>query len=187
MLLGQEEALACLASPPCVLTLGFLIGAAYITAQIYVYASSHSSTTKPSPPPALPIATATLTAAPIPTVTAPPVAATRRHPGQTCEDARLDALEKAKDAVCQAFPGESCRPTRANAKLLPLYPCSVIVARIAAMKACLAARQQVQDECFKNATDAGHAEQIQNFIKGIAWCETLKATNCVPGHPMSGL
>jgi hypothetical protein len=63
----------------------------------------------------------------------------------------------------------------------------MIVARIAAMKACLAARQQVQDECFKSATDRGHAEQIQNFINGITWCEGLKAVNCASGHPMSGL
>ena len=34
-LLGQEEAvLACLASPPCLLTVAFLMGAAYITVQI---------------------------------------------------------------------------------------------------------------------------------------------------------
>jgi hypothetical protein len=42
-LLGQEEAaLGCLASPPCLLTLGFLLGAAYITVQIYVHASSNT-------------------------------------------------------------------------------------------------------------------------------------------------
>jgi hypothetical protein len=40
MLLGQEEALACLSSPPCLLTVGFLIGAAYITVQIYVHATA---------------------------------------------------------------------------------------------------------------------------------------------------
>jgi hypothetical protein len=43
-LLGQEQVLTCFASPPCLLTLAFLIGAAYITVQIYLYASSQSST-----------------------------------------------------------------------------------------------------------------------------------------------
>jgi hypothetical protein len=44
-LFGQSEAaLACLASPPCLLTLTFLIGAAYITVHIYLYALSQSST-----------------------------------------------------------------------------------------------------------------------------------------------
>lgn len=42
---GQAEAaLACLASPPCLLTLTFLIGAAYITVQIYLYALSTAAT-----------------------------------------------------------------------------------------------------------------------------------------------
>ena len=39
-----EAALACLASPPCLLALTFLIGAAYITVQIYVHASSTAAT-----------------------------------------------------------------------------------------------------------------------------------------------
>jgi hypothetical protein len=63
----------------------------------------------------------------------------------------------------------------------------VIVARIAAMKACVAARQQIQDECFTNATDPGHAQIIDNHINGIVLCEALKAVNCAPGHPMSKL
>lgn len=43
-LLGQTQALACFASPPCLLTLAFLIGASYITVQIYLHALSQSST-----------------------------------------------------------------------------------------------------------------------------------------------
>ncbi|NUQ79415.1 MAG: hypothetical protein HUU21_38385 [Polyangiaceae bacterium] len=39
-----EAALACLASPPCLLTLTFLIGASYITVQIYLYALSTAAT-----------------------------------------------------------------------------------------------------------------------------------------------
>lgn len=58
MLLGQTQVMACFASPPCVLALAFLIGATYITVQVYVHATS---TTKPKPRPA-PIATAAPTA-----------------------------------------------------------------------------------------------------------------------------
>jgi hypothetical protein len=45
-LLGQEEVLGCFASPPCLLTMGFVIGAAYIAVQVYVYATSPSTATK---------------------------------------------------------------------------------------------------------------------------------------------
>jgi hypothetical protein len=41
---GQTQALACLASPPCLLTLAFLIGASYITVQIYLHALSTAAT-----------------------------------------------------------------------------------------------------------------------------------------------
>ena len=43
-LVGQTQALACLASPPCLLTLAFLIGASYITVQIYLHALSTAAT-----------------------------------------------------------------------------------------------------------------------------------------------
>jgi hypothetical protein len=45
-----EAALACLASPPCLLALTFLIGAAYITVQIYLHASSTAETTTTAVP-----------------------------------------------------------------------------------------------------------------------------------------
>jgi hypothetical protein len=45
-LFGQTQALGCLASPPCLLALGFLIGAAYVAVQIFVHAAQ-SSTAKP--------------------------------------------------------------------------------------------------------------------------------------------
>jgi hypothetical protein len=113
--------------------------------------------------------------------------APRSKPNQTCDDNRLKDLEKAKDAACGRFPGEPCRTTIGNAERIKLYPCSVIVARIAALKACGAARQHIQDECFENATDPGHAQIIDNYIRGIGWCEALKAVNCASGHPMSVL
>jgi hypothetical protein len=46
-LVGQTQALACFASPPCLLTLAFLIGASYITVQIYLHALSTAATEAP--------------------------------------------------------------------------------------------------------------------------------------------
>lgn len=71
-LLGQEQVLTCFASPPCLLTLAFLIGAAYITVQIYVYASSTAETT-------------TTTAVPIPDV--------------DCKKVKQDCLKKCSNTV----------------------------------------------------------------------------------------
>ncbi len=67
------------------------------------------------------------------------------------------------------------------------YPCSLIKARIAAVTACIAARQKVQDECFKGSPERGHDQQIDDHTKGITLCEALMLINCAPGHPMSGL
>lgn len=68
MFLGQTQALSCLASPPCVLALAFLIGAAYITVQVIVQTASQSSTAKPKPR-AVPTATTVPTASAVPTAT----------------------------------------------------------------------------------------------------------------------
>lgn len=62
---GQEQALLCLYSPPCLLALGMLIGASFIAVQIYVNAAQ-SSTSKPWAPP---IPTVMPTAITVPTVT----------------------------------------------------------------------------------------------------------------------
>ena len=48
-LLGQTQALSCLASPPCLLVVAFFIGAAYVAVQVYVHAASQSSTAQPKP------------------------------------------------------------------------------------------------------------------------------------------
>lgn len=64
-LLGQEQALLCLYSPPCLFALGMLIGASFVAVQIYVHAAQ-SSTSKPWSPP---IATVMPTATTMPTVT----------------------------------------------------------------------------------------------------------------------
>lgn len=50
--LGQEElAVGCLASPPCLLTVGFVIAATYLVVAIYVQSTSQSSAVKPTSPP----------------------------------------------------------------------------------------------------------------------------------------
>jgi hypothetical protein len=163
---------ACLASPPCLLTLGLVAGAAMITVQISVLAASRIPRAKP---------TATTTAPPI------PIARPRRYPGQTCEDEELDEVEGAMKDICKQIPGKSCSPQSKNAPFLPEYPCSLLKARIPAMLVCIAARQKVQDECFKNSPHVGHEQQIDDLTKGVAFCEALKVVNCAPGHPMSGL
>lgn len=134
-------------------------------------------------------ATATATPTASTTTTAPPIpiAVPRRYPGQTCDNNKLDELEGAKKKVCQGFPGKSCSPKSVSEKRLAEYPCSVIKARIPAVLACVAARQQIQDECFKNAPDSGHPEEIKQLTDGVGWCEALKVVNCAHGHPMAGL
>jgi hypothetical protein len=184
-LLGNPAAAplaVCLASPPCLLALVVVVGATAITMQLTVYSATTTAPITATPVPTT-TATATPTATATTTTTSPPIAVPRRYPKQTCEDKRLDELETAKKAVCEKFPGKSC----SDRKVSPKYPCSLVKARIAAMSLCQVARQKVQDECFKNATDTGHADQIQSFINGITECELLKGIVCAPGHPMAGL
>ena len=140
-------------------------------------------------------AAAATTSAPQPTTTAQPaptVVKPRKYPNQTCEEDERIRLEAAKKAVCpekpQTFPGRPCHHERKKDKALAeKYPCSLILARIAAINACIAARQKVQDVCFKGSPDTGHPQQIDDLTRGNSLCEALKAINCAPGHPMSGL
>jgi hypothetical protein len=86
--LGQEEVLAaCLASPPCLLTLAILMGAAYVTVNLYVHASS-----KPQPLPATPHVEESQKKDPKPegdpktTGTTPPIPPEPPKPKPTCKD-----------------------------------------------------------------------------------------------------
>ncbi len=140
-------------------------------------------------------AAAATTSAPQPTTTAQPaptVVKPRKYPNQTCEEDERIRLEAAKKAVCpekpQTFPGRSCHHKTAKEKALAeKYPCSLLRSRIAAVNTCVAARQKVQDECFKGSPDTGHPQQIADLSRGNSLCEALKAINCAPSHPMSGL
>ncbi|MBK9267010.1 MAG: hypothetical protein IPM54_45445 [Polyangiaceae bacterium] len=189
MLLGNPAVplAVCVASPPCLLALGMVVAGSVYTVQIIVHAAT---TAKPT---AITTGWPMATAKPTATTTAPPIpiALPRKYPNQTCEEVERIRLEADKDKVCPehplTFPGKSCSDKGKNARFLPEYPCSLIKARIPAMLACIAARQKVQDECFKNSPDSGHPQQIDDLTKGVKLCEALKVVNCAPGHPMSGL
>lgn len=185
--LFSSQADSFLPGPGDIGALGIMAGALIVAGAITVYtiATAPAATATSAPPVAT--ATATPTATATTTTTSPPIALPRKWPGQTCENKHLDALEAAKDLVCTGFPGKSCSSSGKNAPFLPVYPCSLLKARIPAVLACVAARQKIQDECFKGSPHAGHAQQIDDLGKGIVLCEALKAINCAPGHPMAGL
>lgn len=111
----------------------------------------------------------------------------RRYPNQTCENEVLDELQAEMHRICNAIPGISCSPKKTNPKKLAKIPCSAIRKRLAAQKACLAARIHIQNECFGGKPDPVHAQAIQDVTNGIKACETLEAINCAPGHPMANL
>jgi hypothetical protein len=188
-LLGQEEvALACLSSPPCLLTLGFVVAAAYVTVQIYLQASSHPGTRTHHPPAVAtaeptattaPIATAVPTAVPIPT--AIPVA--RRYPNQTCGDDELDRLETEKKKLCGGGYAAICNPKKVEVKNIP---CSAILLAIRQRQACRDARKAIQNKCFDGHPDAGHKTAIEQEENAIRQCEALKLVNCAKGHSMAG-
>jgi hypothetical protein len=131
----------------------------------------------------------TPTVTPIPVTISMPTTATaaRRNPGQTCEESVLDALQAAKDQICNSIPGESCSPAKVSPKRLARRPCSAIRQRIQSIRDCLAIRQKIQDECFGGLPDEIHEEVLKQINSGLAACLALEAVNCAPGHPMSRL
>ena len=111
----------------------------------------------------------------------------RRYPNQTCENEVLDELQAEMHRICNAIPGESCSSKKVSQKKLARRPCSAIRTRIAALEACLAARERIQNECFGGQPDPRHENAIQEIINGIQACKALEAINCAPGHPMANL
>ena len=169
MLLGHPTVLAaCLASPPCLLSLVVLMGATAITVQIMVHA-------------------ATTTAKPTATTTAPPIAVPRRWPGQTCENTELDRLQKEKGKICNLKGGYAvnCSGDLKDPAFNEI-PCSAVKLSILQRQACLAARWAVQDQCFGGKPDARHEKPIDETQGGIDNCEALKLKVCAQGHPMAG-
>jgi hypothetical protein len=116
-----------------------------------------------------------------------PVIPGQRYPNQTCTDAELDRLQGEKDRICGAIPGGSMSPSKVSHKRLARVPCSMIKARIQAQQACLAKRQEIQNECFGGQPDPVHERAIKEMEEGIAKSQALEAVNCAPGHPMANL
>jgi hypothetical protein len=169
---------------------GWVIGVGVAVAGVALigigYALSSSNDSEPITTPA-PAPEPSATPAPIPVPIPVPAPQTRRWPNQTCEDNVLDQLQAEMHRICDAIPGDSCSPSKVSQKKLDRRPCSAIRTRIAALKACLAARQRIQDECFGSQPDPRHAQAIQEITNAIQACEALEAINCAPGHPMANL
>jgi len=85
-LLGQTQALSCLASPPCLLALAFFVGAAYVAVQIYLHAAQ-SSTAKPR-----------TTATTEPIATAGPTATTASEK-ERCKKVKQECIEYCTDTT----------------------------------------------------------------------------------------
>ena len=130
-----------------------------------------------------PLAASTATAAPTTTVTAPPIPATRRRPGQTCDDARLKELEKQKDAACSIQWSCSDSFEKIGTKYEKLLTCPELLARIPIGKACIAARKLVQSECFAGSPEPGHEEAIEGLTKGLNECMKKKQIRGPGGGP----
>jgi hypothetical protein len=112
---------------------------------------------------------------------------TRRYPNQTCDDTLLDQLQATKDQICGRIPGTSCSPSKVSQKKLDRTPCSMIRLRIQALRDCLAARQNIQNQCFGGVPDAAHQQAMAEIQNAINQCLALEAVNCAPGHPMANL
>ncbi len=116
-----------------------------------------------------------------------PATTTRRYPNQTCDDTLLDQLQATKDQICGRIPGASCSPAKVSQKKLDRTPCSMIRLRIQALRNCMRARQDIQDQCFGGVPDAAHQQAMAEIQNAINHCLALEAVNCAPGHPMANL
>lgn len=182
---------ACLASPPCLLGLVVVMGAAVITVQLSVYSATAARPATATPATtATPVPTATATATPTATATttttSPPIVLPRRWPGQTCENAELDQLQKEKETICNAGYAAKCPGPSDKIHKFTDTPCSLVLLSIVQRQACLAARWAVQNKCFGGKPDDRHWPPINQTQDGINNCERLKLIVCATGHPMAG-
>lgn len=183
---------ACLASPPCVLGLVVVMGAAVITVQLSVYSATATRPATATPATtATPAPTTTSTPKPTatPTTTSPPIpigVPTTRYPDQTCSDAELDRLGKEKETFCNAGYAAKCPSPSDKMHKFEDTPCSLVLLSIVQRQACLAARWAVQNICFGGKPDARHWPPINQTQDGINNCERLKLVVCAKGHPMAG-
>jgi hypothetical protein len=162
--LGGGAELEAATGPP-----GWVVGAVVLVAiaGLAIYVASTTTTTT-APPIAVPVPTT------VPTTVAPPVAATRTRPGQTCDDARLAVLEAAKTIACAGPFSCSDATENLGKRNERLLSCAQLLANIAAINACLAARNLIQSECFTGSPEAGHAAQVAQLTNALRTC-TAKA------------
>ena len=122
---------------------------------------------------AAPSATTAATAAAGATVVAPPIAGTRRNPGQTCDDVRLDQLEAQKNTACKTAPWScsSDKVEKIGRKRQKLLTCPELLARESIGRACHAARLSVQTECFFGSPDRGHETAIKEASAAFEECD----------------
>ena len=93
----------------------------------------------------------------------PPRYGTPPLPYGSCTPEQHAALEATKDAACNnPLAKLSCDPNQQS--------CLEMQQKIAAKENCIAARVDVMTTCFQGG-DAGHWEQVQNLLRGIAKCE----------------
>jgi Domain of unknown function (DUF4157)/Novel toxin 16 len=149
---------------------GWVVGAVAVVAiaglAIYVAATTPSTTTT--------IPTTTTVPTTTTTTAAPPITATRSRPNQTCDDARLTVLEGAKDIACRGPFTCSDKAENLGKKNQRLFACAELLANIAAINGCLAARNLIQSECFTGSPEAGHQAQVAQLTNALATC-TAKA------------
>jgi Domain of unknown function (DUF4157) len=127
------------------------------------------------------------TTQPTPEIEIGPEPHQRRLPTQTCTNAVLDQLQAQMHSICDTIPGESCSPSKVSPKRLARRPCSEIRLRIAAIRACIRERQNIQDLCFGGRPDPRHIVPIEQLNNGLTACLALEAVNCAAGHPMANL
>ena len=96
---------------------------------------------------------------------------TRRFPNQTCENDRMETLEGIMHGICDK--GFSCSDgtEKLGRKKEELLSREQLLENIARAKACIQARQDIQDECFKNSTDPIHAKVISEIEQALKTCE----------------
>jgi hypothetical protein len=165
---AEAAPLEVVAGPPG-WAIGLGIAAVAVVAIGIGYAISDSSTdsqpvTNPAPAPA-----PGTTAPPIPVPV--PLPKTRKFPNQTCEDDRMAILEGIMHGICDQ--GFSCSDgtEKLGRKKEKLLSREELLENIARAKACIKARQDIQDECFKGSTDPAHAKVIAEIEQALKTCE----------------
>ena len=96
---------------------------------------------------------------------------TRRFPNQTCEDDRMATLEGTMHGICDK--GFSCTDgtEKLRKKKEELLSPEQLLENIARAKACIKARQDIQDECFMGSTDSAHKKVIAEIEQALKTCE----------------